>query len=114
MAIALATGAATGTSCGPGTLYVGAEVTPRMVWVSPGIWVVENQPYAVYYADGFYWRHAGGYWYRSSYYDGGFVQVGVGFVPRIVIGAYRPVHVRYRAPVQVHSRPVIRDHRRRR
>lgn len=98
-------------ACGPAHVQVAASVTPRLVWVAPGIWVVEDHPYAVYYADGYYWRYDSGLWYRSTYYDAGYARVHVGIVPRVVIGAYRPVHVRYRAPVHVQARPIIRDHR---
>ena len=102
-------------SCGPAQVHVGATVTPRLVWVSPGVWVVEDYPYAVYYADGYYWRYFDGAWHSSTWYDGGFARVDIGFVPRIVIGSYRPnVHVRYRAPAHVQVRPIIRDHRRNR
>lgn len=100
------------SACAPAHVRVTAAVTtPRLVMVSPGIWIVEDHPYAVYYADGFYWRYVDGIWYRSPYYDDGFTYVDVTIVPRIVIGAYRPVHVRYRAPVHVHARPIIHDHR---
>jgi hypothetical protein len=98
-------------ACGPAYVQVGAEVDPGLVMIGPGVWVVENSPYAVYYADGIYWRYAGGYWYRSSYYDGGFVRVDVGIVPRVVVGAYRPHHVRYRPPAHAQRRPIDRGHR---
>lgn len=111
IAAALGIGTAALSGCGPAHVQVGAVVTPRLVWVAPGIWVVEDHPYAVYYADGFYWRYANGIWFRSAFYDGGFARVHIGIVPRIVIGAYRPMHIRYRAPVHVRARPIVRDHR---
>lgn len=108
---AIAIGVAGYATSGCGPAYVSATVTPRLVWVSPGIWVVEDYPYAVYWADGYYWRTVDGVWYRSPYYDGGFAQVHVGVVPRIVVGSYRPTHVHYRAPTHVRVRPIARDHR---
>lgn len=96
--------------CGPAH-FEATATTPRLVWVAPGIWIVENQAYAQYYADGYYWRYVDGGWYRSPYYDGGFVRIDVGFVPRVVIGSYHPTHVHYRAPRATQSRPIVRDHR---
>lgn len=83
---------------------------PRLVLAAPGIWLVENQPYAVYYADGFYWRYDGTGWYRSTYYDDGFVSVNVGLVPRVVITGYRPAHVRYHPARHVRVQPIDRRH----
>lgn len=98
-------------ACVPAEVQVQTGVSPRLVMAEPGIWIVENSPYAIYYADGYYWQHSGGGWYRSTYYDGGFARVDIGFVPRIVVGGYRPAHVRYRAPSHAHARPIHRDHR---
>jgi hypothetical protein len=84
---------------------------PRLVLVAPGVWVVEDSPYAVYYYDGFYWRFYDGIWYRSLYYDSGFIGVNVGIVPRVVVHNYRPAHVHYRAPHTARTRAIIRDHR---
>lgn len=97
--------------CAPVGIAVAA---PRLVWVAPDVWLVENHPYAVYYVDGYYWRYAGGVWSQSLFYDRGFVRVSAAIVPRIVVGAYRPVHAYFRPPVRVHSRPIVRDHRARR
>lgn len=111
IALALGVASVAAIGCGPAHVQVTTGVPARLVWVEPGIWVVEDYPYAVYYVDGFYWQYVDGGWYRSPYYDGGFVHVGVGIVPSIVIGAYRPVHVHYRAPAHVQARPIVRDHR---
>ena len=110
---AVVLGAATfGPACAPSHVQVGATVSPRLALIAPGVWVLEDYPSAVYYADGYYWRYAGGVWYRSDWYEGGFAAIDVGVVPRIVITTYRPhVHVRYRAPAHVQRRPIVRDHR---
>jgi hypothetical protein len=102
------------SACGPAHVGVvaTAAVEPRLVWVSPGIWIVEDSPVAVYFIDGFYWRFVDGIWYRSSWYDDGFARVDVRIVPRLVVSSYNPrVHVRYRAPAHVHVRPIHRTHR---
>lgn len=110
--VALVLGAAASSACvATPAVQVSAEVTPRLVWVEPGIWVVEDLPYAVYYSNGFYWRYANGVWFRSPYYNDGFTAVHVGVVPPIVVAGYRPHHVRYRAPVHSQVRPIVRDHR---
>lgn len=81
---------------------VGAEATvydpgPRMVYVSPGLWVVEDYHASIFYSDGYYWRNTGGYWYRSSYYNDGFVRVRV--LPTRIRRVRRPhAYVRYRGP----------------
>jgi hypothetical protein len=111
---ALAVGAATlAPGCGPAHVQVAATASPQLVWLAPGVWVVEDYPSAVYYADGYYWRYVDGTWYRSSWYEGGFVLVDVGIVPRLVVTTYRPhVHAHYRGPAHVYRRPIVRDHRR--
>jgi hypothetical protein len=111
LSVAIGAAALGPSACVPGAdVRVSGEVTgPRMVMVD-GIWIVENQPYAVYYADGFYWRYTAAGWYRSSYYDDGFISVNVGVVPRVVAGAYRPHHIRYRPSKHVRAQPIDRRH----
>lgn len=111
IAFAFGAGGLAAISCGPANVRVAATVTPRLVWIAPGIWIVEDSPYAVYYADGYYWRIVDGVWYRSVYFDDAYVRVHVDVVPRVVSRSYSPAHVRYRAPAQAQSRPIIRDHR---
>lgn len=111
---------AIGSACGPEQVSIAG---PRLVWVSPGLWLVEGYPTAVYFSDGFYWQYTGGYWYRSPYYDRAFVRVDLGIVPRhIAIGHNPRDHRNYRAPREAYvrpidratQRPIIRDHRPRR
>jgi len=108
-----------GAACAPAQVTVSG---PRLVWVSPGVWVVEAYPDAVYFADGFYWRTINGVWHRSPYYDSYFVRVDARVVPRHVVAGYNPRrHVNYRAPREAYvtpidrrtQRPIIRDHRHR-
>lgn len=113
-------GAAVGSACGPAQVTVAG---PRLVWVAPGLWLVEGYPSAVYFSDGFYWQYADGTWYRSPYYDRAFVRIDVGVVPRHIVAGYNPrYHANYRAPRAAYvrpidratQRPIVRDHRGRR
>ena len=42
-----------------------------LVEVNPGVEVVADYDYPVFYADNWYWWNRGGIWYRSGYYGGG-------------------------------------------
>jgi hypothetical protein len=112
--LALALGlalAAPSLSC-VGAAVVSTEVvaTPQLVWIAPGVWVVEDYDRAIYYHDNYYWWHSSGIWYRSSYYNDGFVRVSL--IPPIVVRSYHPHHVRYRAPRGVRVRRIHRTHHR--
>lgn len=79
-------------------VYAEPAVDHRVVQVSPGIWVVENYHTPIFFSDGYYWERRSGYWYRSSYYNGGFVRVGGSVVPYRIRSVRRPrSYVRYRA-----------------
>jgi hypothetical protein len=69
--------------------------SPQMEYVSPGVQVISDNDYPVFYSDGFYWRYDGGAWYRSGYYNRGW---GVAYnVPVGVRGIGRPeAYVHYR------------------
>jgi hypothetical protein len=105
------------TGCAPAEVRVSAAVTtPRLVWIGPGIWVVEDYPWSVYYHDGFYWMYRDGLWYRSDYYSDGYVRIGIRVVPVSVVRIHRPHrYVRYRAPrharVRVIEKRRDRSHR---
>ena len=67
--------------------YGYAGPAPAMVAVGPGVQVIADYDYPVFYSDGFYWRYDGGVWYRSGYYSGGWavaydVPVGVRRIDR--------------------------------
>jgi hypothetical protein len=108
IALALAAGACTGG----GTVAAsysspGYASQPGLVEVRPGVYVVENYDEPVFYADNFYWRFYGNTWYRSNYYNTGWV---VARPPYSVAYIDRPQrYVRYR-PGR-HERVVIRDNR---
>ena len=117
-AVALAGGCyATGTT--RGTVAVSAS-TPDLVAINNGVYVIADYDEPIFYANGWYWWNVDGYWYRSSYYTGGWRYVAS--APRAVVSVgnpyyyrhYRPSHyVVKRRPVPAHriERPVVRDHR---
>jgi len=124
LAVAIAVAAPSASCVGSASVETRVDVTPRVVWVAPGVWVVEDYDRAVYYYDSFYWWHYDGFWYRSSYYNDGFVRISVA-PPAPVVGVYRPRrHIRYHAPrgararkierKHYHPRPTRRDHTRKR
>ena len=119
---AVAVGAMSSTGCVV-RAHTGATVTPaaasaELVYVSPGVWVVADYHEPVFYHGDAYWLYRGGYWYRSSYYSGGWVRVRA--IPPRVRRIHRPrTYVRYRARPGVRTRraparrgPAVRDHRR--
>ena len=106
--------------------------TPDLVAVGPGVSVIADYDEPIFYADGLYWWNYNGYWYRSSYYTGGWVMVSSPPIVVARIGSpyyyrhYRPSgYVARSRPVPYHrvqrpayrsggggGRAVIRDHRR--
>jgi len=61
---------------------------PNLVEVSPGVQVVADYDYPVFYSDGLYYRQTGGIWYSSRWHDRGW---GVGYnVPYGIRGIQRP------------------------
>jgi hypothetical protein len=127
-----------------GCLYGDAQVgysagyvapAPAMVEVSPGVMVIQDYDYPVFYSDNAYWRYDNGLWYRSSMYNGGWaisynVPYAVGRIDRPHTYAHyraggnanwgRPAQQGYR-PAPTYrpgpsarpgpSRPIVRDHR---
>lgn len=83
-----------------------AAPAPDLVYVSPGVQVVADYDYPVFFSDGVYWRYDGGVWYRSPRWNGGWA---VSYnVPVTVRGIDRPGrYVHYRAGGGV----MVRDHR---
>lgn len=75
----------------PDVVYSGgAEVegAPGLVAISPGVEVIADYDYPVFYSDGLYWRYDGGSWYQSTYWGGGW---GIAYnVPYGVRGITNP------------------------
>jgi hypothetical protein len=95
-----------------------ASVSPGLVYVSPGVQVIADYDYPVFYSDNYYWRYDNGLWYRSGGYNGGWVAWGdVPYGVRSINQPYNYVH--YRGNAQwgrgtandYRSAPVVRDHR---
>ena len=57
----------------PDVAYGGGDTyaAPGLVEVSPGVDVIADYDYPVFYSDGFYWRYDGGIWYQSGFYNRG-------------------------------------------
>jgi len=99
-----------------------AAPAPELVYVSPGVQVIAEYDYPVFYASNVYWRYDGGVWYRSRSYRGGWVVTrDVPVAVRRIDRPGRYVHYRGKAVAsgRDHRRqpargrgPVVRDHRR--
>ncbi len=102
-----------------GTVGYSASVSsegygPDLVYAAPGVQVIADYDEPVFFTDNLYWRFDGARWYRSSYYNRGWVYAAP---PAAVLRIGRPhdfVHYRpqgwvaRRAPQQG---PIARDHR---
>lgn len=92
-----------------------AAPAPELVYVSPGVYVIADYDYPVFYSDNAYWRYDGGVWYRSPTYTGGWRMTTR--VPVAVRTIDRPhAYVRYRGNVRVapsrgYAPVQARDHR---
>lgn len=89
---------------GPYDSYYG----PDLVYLSPGVSVVAGYNYPVFYSDNLYWRYHDNRWYRSRYYDRGWVYATP---PRAVLSIDRPYRYRNYRPNGYTGRQQIRDHR---
>ena len=89
----------------PDAAYGGGGDTygaPGLVEVSPGVDVISDYDYPVFYSDGLYWRYDGGLWYQSGFYNRGW---GVAYnVPYGVRGIRNP-------GAYAHWNGGIREHR---
>lgn len=68
---------------GQATVTLGLPaVLPPLVVVQPGVSIVSDLDYEVFYADGYYWtRHEGG-WVRTRDHRAGWTRVEPRYVPR--------------------------------
>jgi hypothetical protein len=113
-AIAIGAMAATGCVGHAGVAYEPAPtvVEPDLVYLSPGVYVVQDYNEPVFYSNGYYWLYRGGLWYRSSLHYRGWhrvytVPVGI----RSVRHPRRYVRYRARPGVRTYRPGRIRDHR---
>lgn len=109
----LALGVTTGCYARGGARVTASYATPDLVYVGPGVHVVADYDYPVFYSHGYYWRYDSGIWLRSRVYNRGFVRVRT--VP-VVVRQIRHPHryVRVRARGHMRARPAARDRRFRR
>ncbi len=64
---------ASGCAVGYTETYPDDGYGPDLVYAAPGVQVVADYNEPVFFSDGLYWRYSGGYWYRSPYYNRGWV-----------------------------------------
>ncbi len=89
---------AAGTACTAtgSARYSASASMPTMVYISPGVQVIEDHHEPVFYTSSVYWRYNGGIWYQSRNYTGGWVRVSS--PPPAIVRIERPtMYVRYRA-----------------
>lgn len=99
-----------------GVGYGGGYAAPGLVEVSPGVQVVADYDYPVFYSDNYYWRYDNGLWYRSGYLGGGWaVSYDVPVRVRGIDRPYNYVHYRgnggYYRNGGYNAGPAVRDHR---
>jgi hypothetical protein len=96
---------------------------PDMAYVAPGVSVIADYDYPIFYSDGFYWRYDAGYWYQSPYWDRGWY--GASTVPVGIRGVRQPwIYSHYRDGARWNGNrweggrvvtrgggPYVRDHR---
>lgn len=84
------------------------EQPPTLVEVEPGIWVVRDYDYPVYYVGDAYWVYRDGVWYRSDAYDRGFTRTDVRVVPRVIVHRDHHAYAHYRGAATARTRSAPR------
>ena len=72
------------------------EHPSTFVSIRPGLWVVTDYDYPIYYYEGFYWGLYGGVWYRRTDLDMSWVRVVPQAVPLAVVRIRHDRYVHYR------------------
>lgn len=93
LAVGLATAAAT-AGCYAYS-YDGYTAGADLAYVAPGVSVVTDYDYPVFYADNYYWLYSSGLWYRSPNYYGGWTYA---VPPSSVLGIHHPGAYAYYHP----------------
>ena len=75
-------------AAGPSYGYVSSN--PSLEVVAPGVQVVDDLDYPVFYANNAYWMYDDGYWYTSPYWWGGWAGIDFVGVPFAVRGIHNP------------------------
>ncbi len=94
----------TATVSGGGGGYYDSQ--PDLVEIEPGVQVIVDYDEPIFYSDNYYWRNDGGSWYRSSYYNRGWVSAQ----PPVVVGRVS-MSGNYRHYRPAGYQPGVRDHR---
>jgi len=72
------------------------EVAPPLVYVSPGVMVVQDYDEEIFFTGGWYWCSRGGVWFRTRDYRGGWIAAPPRYVPARLVhippGHYRNFH----------------------
>ena len=85
---------ASGCAVGYTETYPDNGYGPDLVYAAPGVQVIADYDEPVFFSDGLYWRFSGGYWYRSPYYNRGWI---AGRPPAAVLSIRQPqAFVHYR------------------
>jgi len=85
---------ASGCAVGYTETYPDNGYGPDLVYAAPGVQVIADYDEPIFFSDGLYWRYSGGYWYRSPYYNRGWVTARP---PAAVLSINRPQgYVHYR------------------
>ncbi len=92
----------TATVSGGGGYYA----QPDLIEIEPGVQVIVDYDEPIFYSDNYYWRNDGGVWYRSSYYNRGWVSASP---PVYVARINSPGRYRHYRPAGY--QPGVRDHR---
>jgi len=80
-----------------------------LVVVEPGIWVVRDYDYSVYYVDDYYWVYRDDVWYRSRTYDRGWARAEVSLVPRSIVSRDHRAYVHYHGGPNALTRSAPRE-----
>ena len=91
LVVALATAAGCYAEVSDG-YYGGAN----LAYVAPGVSVVAGYDYPVFYSDNYYWMYNNNVWYRSPYYNRGWVYAPPPLAVRGIRNPY--AYVRYHGP----------------
>jgi hypothetical protein len=83
-----------------GSARYSAEVTsPRLVYVSDDVQVIEDHDQAVFFSANMYWRYDNGVWYRSRYHTRDWVRIST--PPPQIVRIERPqAYVRFHGRAQ--------------
>jgi len=82
--------------------YNASVTTPRLVYVSAGVQVIEDYDEPIFYSSNMYWRYDGGVWYQSRYHTSGWVRVTS--PPAPILRIERPaMYVHYRGSAHANA-----------